>query len=216
MWLGTNPTQMQSEGHRTESMDSLLPHSFGFSHATWHFSECTHRSSPPTVVRSDNPIITAILNGLFCSEVSQATVCTASPPALTRLCRFMQIRSNPWNAGDSGSLSRLAGLFCAIAFGLAEASRWMRERVRTGERETKGEWMREVWSSFRRNRRRETWWMGGREWKGSCQEIKQWQIEVQAKGWEEKDSKILGAAKAAGRSHLAVLLQLWSTLDFKR
>lgn len=98
-WLGTNPMQMQSEGHRTESMDSLIPHNFGFSHATWHFSERTHRSSPPTVVKSDNPIITAILNGLFCSEVSQATVCTASPSALTRLCRFMQIRSNPWNAG---------------------------------------------------------------------------------------------------------------------
>lgn len=101
-WAGTNPTQMQSEGHLTSILDSLIPHSSGSTHATWHFSESTHRSSPPTVVKSDNPIITTILNGLFRSEVSQATVCTASPSALTRLCRFMQMRSNPRNAGDSG------------------------------------------------------------------------------------------------------------------
>lgn len=98
---GTNPMQMQSEGHRTQSFDSLLPHGFGFSHTMWHFSESTHRSSHPIVVKSDNPIITAILNGLFRSEVSQATLCTASPPALTRLCRFMQMRSNPWDTEDS-------------------------------------------------------------------------------------------------------------------
>lgn len=71
-WSGINPTQTQSEGHLTESLDSLLPNSLGFSHATWHFSESTHRSSPPTVVKSDNPIITTILNGLFRSEVSQS------------------------------------------------------------------------------------------------------------------------------------------------
>ena len=99
---GTNPTQMQSEGHLTRGLDSLPPHSLGFSHATWHFSESTHRSSPPTVVKSDNPIITTILNGLFRSEVSQATVCTASSSVLTRLCKFMQMRSNPRDAGDSG------------------------------------------------------------------------------------------------------------------
>lgn len=101
-WWGTNPKQMQSIGHMTPILDSLFPHSLGLSGATWHFSQSTHQSSPPTVVKSDNPIITAILNGLFRSEVSQATVCTASPSALTRLCRFMQMRSNPRNTGDSG------------------------------------------------------------------------------------------------------------------
>lgn len=64
--------------------------------------ESTQRSSNPTVVKSDNPIITPILNGLFRSEVSQATVCTASPSALTRLCRFMQITPNPWNGSRVG------------------------------------------------------------------------------------------------------------------
>lgn len=99
---GTNPMQTQREGHLTQILDSLLQHSLRFSHATWHFSESTQRSSPPTVVKSDNTIITAILNGLFRSEVSQGTVCTASPSALTRLCRFMQMRSNPRDARDSG------------------------------------------------------------------------------------------------------------------
>lgn len=84
------------------SPDSKLGFCLGFIHAMWHFSESTHQSSPPTVVRSDNPIITAILNGLFRSEVSRPTVCTASPSALTRLCRFMQIRPNPQDARDFG------------------------------------------------------------------------------------------------------------------
>lgn len=99
---GTNPMQTQREGHLTQILDSLLQRSLRFSHATWHFSESTQRSSPPTVVKSDNTIITAILNGLFRSEVSQGTVCTAFPSALTRLCRFMQMRSNPRDARDSG------------------------------------------------------------------------------------------------------------------
>lgn len=119
---GTNPMQMQSEGHLTRSkakQDSLLPRCLGFIHAMSHFSESTHQSSPPTVVRSDNPIISAILNGLFRSEVSLATVCTASPSTLTRLCRFMLIRSNPRDAGTLGSSSRLVGLFCAIALRVA-------------------------------------------------------------------------------------------------
>lgn len=114
MRSGTNPTPMQSEGHMTPSLVSLLPHSLGFSHATWHFSESTHRPSPPTVVKSDNPIITAILNGLFRSEVSQATVCTASPSALTRLCRFMQIGSNPRDAGDSGVFKSVSWPFHSV------------------------------------------------------------------------------------------------------
>lgn len=81
--------QMQSEGHQAQSMDSLVTHCLGCIHAMLHFSESTHQSSPATVVKSDNPVITAILNGLFRSEVSLATVSTASPSALTRLCRFM-------------------------------------------------------------------------------------------------------------------------------
>lgn len=96
-WWGTNAMWRSPDS----KLGSLPPHSLGFSHATCHFSESTHRSSPPTVVKSDNPISAAILNGLFRSEVSQGTVCTASPAALTRLCRFMQMRSNPWEAGDS-------------------------------------------------------------------------------------------------------------------
>lgn len=126
---GINPTHMQSEGHLTQSLDSLLPHSLGFSHATWHFSESTHRSSPPTVVKSDNPIITTILNGLFRSEVSQATVCTASPSALTRLCRFMQMRSNPWDAGDSG-------VFKSVSWPFLYHDSWRGIGVTVNERES--------------------------------------------------------------------------------
>lgn len=110
-WTGTNPSQMQSEGHLTQSLDSLLPYYLGFIHAMLHFSESTHQSSPPTVVKSDNPIITAVLNGLFRSEVSLATVCTASPSALAGLCRFMQIRSNPQDAGDFGVLKSASWSF---------------------------------------------------------------------------------------------------------
>lgn len=117
-WSGINLAQMQSEGHLTQSLDSLLPLSLGFSHATWHFSESTHRSSPPTIVKSDNPIITTILNGLFRSEVSRATVCTASPSALTRLCRFMQMRSNPLDSGDSGVFKSVSWPFlCRDSWG---------------------------------------------------------------------------------------------------
>lgn len=103
-WSGTMPTQRGPQGSEVKAR-ARIP-SF---HAAWDsiidcgtFQECTHWCSPPTVVKSDNPIITAILNGLFRSEVSRATVCTASPSALTRLCRFMQMRSNPRDAGDSG------------------------------------------------------------------------------------------------------------------
>lgn len=108
---GTNPTQMQSEGHQTQSMDSLVPHCLGCIHAMSHFSESTHQSSPATVVKSDNPVITAILNGLFRSEVSLATVCTASPSASTRLCRFMQMWSNPQDAGDFGVFKSVSWSF---------------------------------------------------------------------------------------------------------
>lgn len=64
-----------------------------------------------TVVKSDNPIIAAILNGLFRSEVSLATVCTASASALTRLCRFMQMWSNPQDAGDFGVFKSVSWSF---------------------------------------------------------------------------------------------------------
>ena len=140
---GTNPMQMHSDGHLTQSCDSLLPHNLGFSHTVWHFSESMHQSSHPAVVKSDNPIITAILNGLIRSEVSLAIVCTASPPALTRLCRFMQMRSNPRDEGDSGDagVSQLDGLLWAAALGVAQGVRSSRE----GDKERKKGWMREVW-----------------------------------------------------------------------
>lgn len=165
-WPGTNPEQMQSIGPQTQILDSLLPHSLGFSHATWHFSESTHRSSPPTVVKSDNPIITAILNGLFRSEVSQATVCTASPSALTRLCRFMQMRSNPRDAGDSGVFKLVSW-----PFSVPLLSGWWRSH---------GEWERE--SEQARETQRET----GRE---RCDEVLEEPGGERIDEWEDESER---------------------------
>lgn len=126
-------------------------------HAAWDsvvqrgtfFSQNTHQSSPPTVVKSDNPVITAILNELFRSEVSQATVCTASPSALTRLCRFMQMRSNPRNTGDSGVFKSVSWPFSVPLHSGWQRSQRVNERgslnSQDWKRERKKERQMEEW-----------------------------------------------------------------------